>query len=144
MKIEISRIDDAFHFEAKGSTGVPVNIDAAPAIGGNDKGARPMELLLMGLGGCSAIDIVNILKKQKQQIDDFNIIIDAEREKDKTPSIFESIYVHFYLSGDLEKEKVRRAVELSMDKYCSAAAVIRKTVDIKYGFSVNENNNQDN
>ena len=53
MKIEISRIDDAFHFEARGSTGVPVNIDAAPAIGGNDKGVRPMELLLMGLGGCS-------------------------------------------------------------------------------------------
>jgi putative redox protein len=142
MKIEINRIDGAFHFEAKGSTGVPVNIDAAPAIGGNNKGARPMELLLMGLGGCSAIDIVNILKKQKQQIENFKIVIDAEREKDKTPSIFESVYVHFYLFGNLEKTKVQRAVELSMDKYCSAAAVIGKTVDIKYGFSVNENNKE--
>lgn len=144
MKIEINRIDNDFHFEAKGSTGVPVNIDAAPAIGGHNNGARPMELLLMGLGGCSAIDIVNILKKQKQRIDNFKIIVDAEREKDKTPSIFESVYVHFYLFGNLEKEKVRRAIELSMDKYCSAAAVIGKTVDIKYGFSVNENNKKEN
>lgn len=139
MKIEINRIDDDFHFEASGSTGVPVNIDAAPAIGGHNKGARPMELLLMGLGGCSGIDVINILKKQKQQIDSFKIIIDAEREKEKTPSIFESINVHFLLSGDLDENKVKRAVELSMDKYCSAAAVIGKTVDIKYNFTLNDN-----
>jgi len=144
MKIELNRVDNDFHFEAVGSTGVPVNIDAAQAIGGHNKGARPMELLMMGLGGCSAIDIVNILKKQKQQIESFKIIIDAEREKDKTPSIFESVNIHFYLFGNLDKEKVARAVELSMEKYCSAAAVIRKSVEIKYSFSVNENLNAEN
>ncbi|MBU2493888.1 MAG: OsmC family protein [Bacteroidetes bacterium] len=138
MKIEINRIDKDFHFEAKGSTGIAVNIDAAPAIGGHNMGARPMELLLMGLGGCSGIDIVNILKKQKQNIEEFKIVVEAGREKDKTPSVFENIYIHFYLSGNIEKEKAGRAVELSMEKYCSAAAVIRKSVDIKYGFSVNE------
>lgn len=138
MRIEINRVDNDFHFEAVASTGVPVKIDAAPAIGGHNKGARPMELLMMGLGGCSAIDVVNILKKQKQQIDKFKIVINAEREKDKTPSVFESVYIHFYLFGDLNQDKVARAVELSMEKYCSAAAVIRKSVEIKYGFSVNE------
>ena len=141
MRIEINRIDKDFHFEAFGSTNVPVNIDTAPAIGGNNNGARPMELLLMGLGGCSAIDIVNILKKQKQPIDKFKIVIDAEREKDKTPSIFESITIHFYLFGKLDKQKVERAVELSMEKYCSAAAVIGKSVKINYGFSVNDSEN---
>ena len=138
MKIELNRVDDDFHFQATGSSDVPVNIDAAESIGGHNQGARPMELLLMGIGGCSAIDIISILKKQKQQIDDFKIVIDAEREKDKVPSLFEYVNVVFYLTGNLEHSKVERAVNLSMEKYCSAAAVIGKTVEIKYSFEINQ------
>ncbi len=139
MKIELNRVDNDFHFRAKGSSDVPVNIDAAESIGGHNQGARPMELLLMGIGGCSAIDIISILKKQKQQIDDFQIEIDAEREKDKVPSLFEYINVVFKLTGKLDHSKVERAVNLSMEKYCSVAAIIEKTVEIKYSFEISEN-----
>ncbi len=138
MRVELNRVDNDFHFEATGSSGIPINIDGAVEIGGHNLGARPMELLLMGLGGCSAIDIINILKKQKQLIDKFRIVIGAEREKNEVPSIFETINVTFYLTGDLEHSKVERAVNLSMEKYCSAAAVIGKTAEIKYSFVVNQ------
>ena len=138
MHIELNRADKDFHFEAVGNSPVKVNIDGAEQIGGHNSGARPMELLLMGLGGCSAIDIVSILRKQKIEIDKFKISIDAEREKDATPSIFTDINIHFRLTGDLDKEKVERAVSLSMEKYCSAAAVIGKTAKINYSVSVNE------
>ena len=80
MKISLKRIDDAFHFEAKNDEGRTVHMDAAEKIGGRNQGVRPTQMLLMALAGCSAIDIVNILKKQRQQIDDFQIEVDGEQE----------------------------------------------------------------
>ncbi len=135
-KVTLERIDDSFHFEAIGSTGVAVSIDAAPKIGGHDKGARPMELLLMGLGGCSAIDIIEILKKQKQMIDRFQIEIEAERLADQIPAIFKSIHIHYKLGGELKKSFVERAINLSKDKYCSVSAIISKTADITHSFEI--------
>ena len=81
MKVELNRVDDAFHFEAIGASGVAVNIDAADNIGGHNAGARPMELFLMGLGGCTSIDLILILKKQRQPLEDLKLVIDGEREK---------------------------------------------------------------
>ncbi|MFO7447233.1 MAG: OsmC family protein [Ignavibacteriaceae bacterium] len=139
MKVELKRIDKDYHMQAAGSAGVPVDIDGAEAIGGHNAGARPMELMLMSLGGCSAIDIISILRKQKIEIEDFSISVDGEREADKTPSLFTNINVHFRFTGqNLDENKVKRAVELSMDKYCSAAAVLRKTAIINYTFSIEE------
>ena len=135
-KVTLERIDDSFHFEAVGSTGVPVSIDAGPKIGGHDKGARPMELLLMGLGGCSAIDIIDILKKQKQVIDQFQIEIEAERLTDQIPAIFKTIHIHYKLGGELKEAFVKRAINLSMEKYCSVSAIIGKTAEISHSFEI--------
>lgn len=139
MRIELKRLDDAFHFEAISETGNIAHMDAGEDIGGHNKGVRPMQMLLMGLGGCSAIDIVMILKKQKQTIETFEISIDGTRQKGKEPSLWENIQIHFKLKGTIEKEKAERAVQLSMDKYCS----VSKTVEIAgatitYKVSVNE------
>jgi putative redox protein len=136
MRIELNRINTAVHFEAKNEAGVAIPIDGSPAIGGENKGARPMELLLMGLGGCSGIDIITILQKMKQTVTNFSILIDGEREQGKEPSLFETIHVVFKLTGDLDPEKVGRAVSLSMDKYCSVAKTLEKTAKITYEFQI--------
>jgi putative redox protein len=139
MRIELKRLDDAFHFEAKSETGNIAEMDAGENIGGHNKGVRPMQMLLMGLGGCSAIDIVLILKKQRQQIDSFEISIDGEREKDKEPALWENIQVHFRLKGAIDKEKAERAVQLSMEKYCSVSKTLEIAgAKISYKVSVNE------
>lgn len=139
MRIELKRLDDAFHFEAKSETGNIANMDAGENIGGHNKGVRPMQMLLMGLGGCSAIDIVMILKKQKQVIDDFEISIDGEREEGKEPSLWKNVLVHFKLKGQIEIEKAERAVKLSMDKYCSVSKTLELAgACISYKVSVNE------
>lgn len=138
MRIELKQLDDAFHFEAISETGNIALMDAGENIGGSNKGVRPMQMLLMGLGGCSAIDIVMILKKQRQVISDFQITIDGEREEDKEPSLWKTIQIHFKLKGEIDKEKAERAVQLSMDKYCSVSKTLEIAgASITYKVSVN-------
>lgn len=135
MRIELKRLDDAFHFEAVSETGNIAQMDAGENIGGHNKGVRPMQMLLMGLGGCSAIDIVLILKKQRQEIESFEISIDGEREQGKEPSLWKTVDIHFKLKGRIDKEKAERAVQLSLEKYCS----VSKTLEIagaKIGYKV--------
>ena len=91
----------------------------------------------MGIGGCSGIDIVSILKKQKQEITSFNISIDGERQAEVVPSLFEDIAVHFQLEGTMEAAKLKRAVNLSMEKYCSVSKIIEKSANISYRVSLN-------
>ena len=138
MKIEIGRVNDAFHMQAVGKTGVPINIDASPDIGGVDAGARPMELLLMSLGSCSAVDVLLILKKQRQPVEDIKISIEAERVKDQLPSVFKFINVCFKITGDVDENKLKRAIELSRDKYCSVSAMLHHAVDINYNYQLNQ------
>ena len=133
MQIEMNRVDDAFHFEALGSDKVVVHIDGAAAIGGSHKGARPMELILMGLGGCSAIDVLLILKKMKQQVEDIKIIVEGDREDGATPAPFVGLRLRFILRGpNLEQKKVEQAVKLSIDKYCSVSVMLEKTASINW------------
>ncbi len=136
MQVELVRVDDAFHFEALGKSGVAQHIDAATDIGGHNAGARPMEMLLMGLAGCSAIDVILILKKQKQVIDDFRLKVDGLREKGATPAPFKKIHITYLLKGQLDADKVKRAIDLSMDKYCSATAQLRPSAEITYSFEI--------
>ncbi|GAB3504193.1 OsmC family protein [Spirosoma knui] len=137
MQVELARVDDAFHFEAVGLSGVAQHIDAATDIGGHNAGARPMEMLLMGLAGCSAIDVILILNKQKQRIDDFRLKVDGLREKGATPAPFKKVHITYLLKGELNAEKVQRAIDLSMDKYCSATAQFRPSAEITYSFEIN-------
>jgi putative redox protein len=130
MIIEVKKKEGAFHFEANNESGNTVQMDASPAIGGMNKGPRPMEMLIMGLGGCSGIDIIQILEKQKIKVEDFRIKIDAQREPDAIPSLFKTIHIDFYFKGDIDKGKAERAVALSLDKYCSVAKTLESTAKI--------------
>ncbi len=136
MRITLKRQNQAVHMKAVNEDGAEVNIDGSAGAGGENKGMRPMQLLIAGLGGCSSIDIINILKKQKEPLEDFQVTIDAEREKDKTPSLFSEIHVHFLLRGDLDDKKVKRAVSLSMNKYCSVTKTLEKTARITYSYEI--------
>ena len=136
MKIEINRLNDGFHLEAVNEQGKGVHIDASPDIGGTNMGMRPMQLLLCGLGSCSAIDIINILKKQRQPLNDIKITVTGEREKDAVPSLFTNAHIHFKLFGELDPEKVQKAVSLAVEKYCSVARTLEKTATITYSFEI--------
>ena len=139
MKISLKRLDDAFHFEAKNEDGRTVQMDAAEKIGGHNKGVRPTQMLLMSLAGCSGIDVINILKKQKQQLDDFQVEVDGEQEKiEDAAKVFTDINVKFILKGNVEPQKAKRAVELSMEKYCSVEKTLRLAgAKINYKISLN-------
>lgn len=136
MQVELVRVDDAFHFEAAGQSGVTQHIDGAVDIGGHNAGARPMEMLLMGLAGCSAIDVILILNKQKQVIEDFRMRVDGLREKGAVPSPFQKIHITYMLKGQLDPDRVKRAIDLSMDKYCSATAQFRPSAEITYSLEL--------
>lgn len=136
MIIQLKRLDDAFHLQASNEQGNTVETDAAPAIGGSGKGMRPMEMLLSSLGACSSIDVIDILRKMRQPLDDIKVTLQAEREKDKTPSLFTDIHVTFDLYGDLDLDKAKRAVDMSMEKYCSVAKILEKTAKITWETNV--------
>ena len=127
IEINLHRVQGDFGFEAKDANGHTVQLDTSDETGGNNFGVRPMQMLLMGLGGCSAIDIVMILKKQRQNIEDFAIKITGERVPGKEPSLWANAKIIFILKGDIDKEKATRACELSMNKYCSVAETLKKS-----------------
>jgi putative redox protein len=128
VHIRLDRLSGDFGFEAKDGNGHTVRMDSSPETGGIDFGVRPMQMLLMGLGGCSGIDIVSILNKQRQKVTGFAMTIDGEREKGKEPALWKDIHIAFDLRGEIEPDKAKKACELSMDKYCSVAATLRKGV----------------
>jgi putative redox protein len=136
IKIELKRLNDAFHFEAANENGNSVHIDASPDIGGTNQGMRPMQMLLAALGGCSSIDVVNILKKQKQDLKDIQVTITGEREKDAIPSLYTEVHAHFKLFGNLDKDKAEKAVNLAVDKYCSVAKTLEKTAKVTHSFEI--------
>jgi putative redox protein len=137
MHIELNRLEAPFHFEAVNDTGNTIHFDASPEIGGQNKGVRPMQSLLMALGGCSGIDMVSILQKQKQEIESFRISIDGQRQKGVEPSLYENIHVVYHLSGPIDAAKAKRAAELSMEKYCSVAKTLEKTATITWEVELN-------
>lgn len=136
MKISLKRQNDAVHLLAQNEDGQTVDIDGSPNIGGEDKGVRPMQLLLMGLAGCSSMDVISILKKQKQEIIDYDVIVEAERDADATPSLFTTINLEFIFKGNVDQKKAERAVALSMDKYCSVTKIMEKTATITHSITI--------
>ena len=122
--IQLSRVHGDFGFEATDENGHTIKMDSSPESGGLNYGVRPMQSLLMALGGCSAIDVISILKKQRQDVFDYKMTISGEREKGKEPSLWQTIHVKFQLYGDIDPDKASRAVDLSINKYCSVAATL--------------------
>ena len=133
IHIEVNRIHGDYGFEAKDGGGHTVRLDTSPETGGDNFGVRPMQMLLMGLGGCSGIDIISILKKQRQTVEQFSMYIDGEREQGVDPSLWKYITIVLELKGNIDPEKARRACELSIEKYCSVAATLKAAgCDIKW------------
>jgi putative redox protein len=136
MKIELNRLNDAVHFEASGSGNVKVHIDGSEAIGGQGLGVRPMELVLMALGSCSSLDLISILKKQRQEITDFSVEVDGER-REEIPTIFTKIHILFRLKGNIDEVKAQKAAELAVKKYCSVHdMLVAGGVDVNYTLEI--------
>ncbi|MEO5603710.1 MAG: OsmC family protein [Cyclobacteriaceae bacterium] len=136
MKIEINRLNDAFHFAAANENGNIVHIDASPDIGGTNQGMRPMQMLLSAMGGCSAIDIINILKKQKQDLKDLKVTVTGERQQNVVPSLFKTVHAHYKFFGNLDNDKVEKAINLSVNKYCSVSKTLEQSATITYSFEI--------
>ena len=125
-KIELTRVKGDFGFEAKDEQGHVVKMDSSPESGGWDYGVRPMQMLLMGLAGCSAIDVITILKKQRQEVKEYKMVVNGDREKGVEPSLWTDISIEFHLYGTVDEDKAVKAAELSINKYCSVAATLQK------------------
>jgi len=135
LKVRVKWIEDV-SFMGESETGHAVVLDGAPENGGRNIGMRPMEMLLIGMGGCTSFDVVTILKKSRQPVVDCVADITAERT-DEIPKVFTKIHVHFVITGnDLNEKQVARAVELSAEKYCSASIMLSKSVEITHDFEI--------
>ena len=135
MKVTLNRINEDFLFEAKGNSDVPVYIDNKTD--NSPKGVSPMELLLMGVGGCSAIDVVSILKKQRQEITSYKMEVEGQRKEVREAKPFEAIHVTLYLEGNIDEAKAVRAAQLSFEKYCSVSITMEASVKVTYDIILN-------
>jgi len=137
MKARVKWVEDVC-FMGETESGHAVIMDASPEVGGRNLGMRPMEMLLVGMGGCSSIDVVTILKKSRQPITDCVAEITAERA-DEIPKVFRKIHVHFVVTGKgLNPVQVERAVNLSAEKYCSASIMLGKAAQMSHDFEIVE------
>lgn len=136
MRVELKRVNDAFHFVGKGNGEQEVHVDASPEIGGEGKGVRPMELLLISIGGCASIDIGLILKKQRQRLDDYSIeLIGIRKEED--PKTFQSIELKVKVTGEINPDKLQKAIDLTTSKYCSVLLSLHPNIEINTSFHIN-------
>ena len=125
-------------FKGSSESGHEVVLDGPKELGGEGLGMRPMEMMLIGMGGCTSFDVVTILKRSRQQITGCIAEIEATRA-DEIPKVFTSIHIHFLIKGiDLQEKAVERAIELSANKYCSASIMLGKSVKITHDFVISE------
>ena len=137
MNVRIKWLDH-MSFVGEAQSGHSVVMDGSPEHGGRNLGARPMEMILLGLGGCTSFDIVNILQKSRVAIDDCIVEINAQRADD-IPAVFTKIHVHYIVKGAaLQDKHVKRAVELTMEKYCSVAMMLKDSVELSYDYKITD------
>ena len=138
MKADIRWRGDAC-FEASSGSGHTLVMDGPPDHGGQNQGARPMEMMLVGLGGCTSFDVMSILHKPRQNVTDCRAEVTAERA-DTVPSVFTKIHIHFHVTGqDLNEKRVARAIQLSAEQYCSASIMLEKAgVEITHDYTIHE------
>ena len=136
------RWQGAVCFEAESGTGHRVTLDGPPDHGGENRGPRPMEMVLMGVGGCSSFDVMHILRKARQDVTACHCELEAERAEDQVPAVFTRIHLHFVVRGrNLKEAQVKRAVELSAEKYCSASIMLaRGGVTITHSYALEQEN----
>ena len=132
MKINVNWLGEGFQFEGLNDKGGKVRMDGSDF----DNGLSPMQLLLAGIGGCSAIAVVSILEKQKQPFKSISVEVDGDKQSAGTYSEFKTIHMHFTFTGDLDPNKVQKALDLSIQKYCSVSKALEKTSEISYDFEI--------
>jgi len=130
MRVTISR-QSGSQYVCKNEDGRTMTLSGSEAIGPSDDGVRPMQAVLMAMAGCSSLDIQLILQKGRHRVDKLEAVVDGERA-DAVPAVFTKIHVHFVAAGDFPEHKLVRAVDLSMEKYCSVATMLRPTVEITH------------
>lgn len=136
MECKVSWTGEGVSFEVHTASGHTLVMDGAPEAGGANLGPRPMELLLAGTGGCTAFDVVTILKKGRHDVTGCEVSLDAQRAE-SDPKVFTHIHFRFTVTGrNLREEVVRRAIELSKEKYCSASIMLAKTAAISYDLEI--------
>jgi putative redox protein len=138
MKITLKRINDDYHFELQNERGHTLYLDNKSEFGGHDLAPSPMELLLMGVAGCSAIDIISVLKKQRQTITHYYTEVEGVREPIEEAKPFKKITVTIILEGDIDEIKAQKAAQLSFEKYCSVSKTLEPTATISYQVKVNK------
>lgn len=126
MKIQLKLSEDGTHTIATDEQNNAVNLYLPETAGGASMGIRPMQMLIMGLAGCAAVDILLILKKQRQEVTAFSVDIEADREQDKEPALWTNAHLVYSFSGQVDPDKAQKAIELSMEKYCSVAETLRR------------------
>jgi putative redox protein len=137
MKARVKWVEGRTFLGESGS-GHAVVMDGAPEAGGRNLGVRPMEMLLLGLGGCSAFDVVLILERSREPVTDCQVEIEAERAE-SDPKVFTRIHMHYVVTGrGLARAKVERAIALSAEKYCSASVMLGKTAEITHDFELRD------
>ncbi len=139
-QISLNRINDAVNFKATNSKGQSMLMDGSASLGGINNGVSPMEALLMALAGCSAIDVVMILNKMKQKIDDLKIDVTADVKKVDDYKEYSHIHMRFHLKGEIKEAKLQKAIEMSIEKYCSVAKTLEKTSEISFEYTLNNEN----
>lgn len=137
MKVTLDRVNEKFHFKVKNDRGYVVDLDKRASQGGDDLGASPMELLLMGVAGCSGIDLIGILEKQRQEIETYQMEVEGERTEIGEAKPFTSMHVTVFITGKVKPKKALKAAELSFDKYCSVSKTLEPTATITYDVVVN-------
>lgn len=141
IKVELERTDGAYGFRGKDAAEHELRFDSSMEHGGSNSGVRPMQSLLMALGACSGIDIVSILKKQKQNPSVFKMHIEGEREDAQPVSLWKTIHIVFEFSGDVDEERAKKACALSIEKYCSVAETLRRAgAEIHWKVQINQSN----
>ena len=138
MQVKLNRVNQASNYEATApSSEVKVHIDGPVSIGGEGKGSSPMELVLMALGGCSVFDLGEILKKQRQDVDDIQVDVTGNR-REEAPRVYTDIHITFSLKGNIDLEKATKAAELAVKKYCSVHDMLAAGgVEITYEVKIN-------
>ena len=137
MKVTLKRINEDYHFELQNERGHKLYLDNKKEFGGSDLAPSPMELLLMGVAGCSAIDVISILKKQRQNITSYYAEVEGERVQIDEAKPFKKITVTIYLEGEIDEQKAQKAAQLSFEKYCSVSKTLEPTATIDYRVKVN-------
>ena len=136
MKIHLKRVNDAVRFEARNERGHVIHIEGNRNIGGEDLAPSPTELLLMSQAGCTAIDIVELLKKMRQAIGHLEIEATGERAQDQVPRIFTSIHLHYKIYGKVKPAKAEKAITMSITKYCTISKMIDQVATITHSFEI--------